>query len=349
MKIPKYTIAILFSTILAACGGGGSSSTQTEQPPVNPDKPVVPEVPVDPDKPVIPEIPVDPSKPQPPITPDPSANIFVAQAPYAPTIGNTKVGVDIGASHITYDFSGHLPFYNTAINRSDIHTVNTWNPATNSSQVVQGHSLTNSGIAGRLFRQDGYMGIGVIAGDGIVEEKLRTQVNAFPIPTRRHFLWELKFKVGGRTLGSPWRMAPAGESPATIWQLKTPSYGPTLLMGLDTDPKNPSKLFISFDSRVNPTQGGVSIGGLGNIDPAGENDVKIEAFLDEREASQGGKGFLKITVNGIEVVNKNGPVVQAGANYPYNWSMGMYLWKNTQPLSYDRFIYYKTARLINLD
>ncbi|MCP9760307.1 hypothetical protein EGI20_13485, partial [Aquitalea sp. S1-19] len=109
---------------------------------------------------------------------------FVAHEPYAPTIGNSKVSVDIGAPQITYDFSGHVPFYNPAAGRSDIHTINVWDPVNKRAQVVQGWQLKDDGVKDRVFKQKGYTAIGIIAGDGIVEEKLRTQVNAFPISTR---------------------------------------------------------------------------------------------------------------------------------------------------------------------
>ncbi|MCP9761116.1 hypothetical protein EGI20_17955, partial [Aquitalea sp. S1-19] len=222
-------------------------------------------------------------------------------------------------------------------------------PVNKRAQVVQGWQLKDDGVKDRVFKQKGYTAIGIIAGDGIVEEKLRTQVNAFPISTRKHLAWELKFRMGGRNLSTPWHKAPVGESSATVWQLKTPGYGPTLLMGVDSDAQDKNKLEISFDARVNPQLGGQRLGQLAGIDPDGENHVRIEAFLDEREASQGGKGILKITVNGKVIVDKKGPNVQAGATQPYNWSAGMYLWRNTVALPYDRFIYFKTLRLIDLD
>ena len=278
----------------------------------------------------------------------PSGDAYVAHAPYQATIGNTQVPVDLGASKITHDFSGSVPFYNAEIGRSDIATINVWNPQTQSAQNVMGHSLTNEGVKDRVFKDGDFTAIGVVAGDGIVEDKLRTQVNAFQFSTRKHYEWQLQFRLGGRRLGQPWQMAPAGESPATIWQIKTNGIGPALLMAVDTDPNNPGKVQLSFDERIDPTQGGQRITQVGNIDPNAEQDVRIETYLDERTAAQGGRGFLKITVNGQVLFDQPMATAQAGATSPYNWSVGMYLFANTRPLSYDRFIYFRTARLADL-
>ena len=287
---------------------------------------------------------VTPPETLPPMT----GNSFVAYAPYAPTVGTTNVSVDLGAHKNTHDFSGNIPFFNPEIGRSDIATINVWNSSTGSAEHVMGHSLTNAGVSGRVFKQDGYTAIGVKAGDGIVEEKLRTQVNAFPIPTRKHFEWQMKFKFGGRTASTPWHMAPVSESPATIWQFKTYGFGPPLLMAADTDPDNAGKLRLSFAERVNPNLGGNNIALFPGVDPSQEQDVRIEAYLDERTPAQGGRGFFKITVNGKVIFNKQMQTTQTGATSPYNWSIGMYLFANTNPLPYDRFIYFKTARLVEL-
>ncbi|TIC79208.1 hypothetical protein [Crenobacter intestini] len=278
----------------------------------------------------------------------PSGDAYVAHAPYLATVGNHQVPVDLGASKITHDFSGSVPFFNPEIGRSDIITINVWNPQTQSAQNVMGHSLSNEGVKDRVFKDGDFTAIGVVAGDGIVEEKLRTQVNAFQFSTRKHYEWQLQFRLGGRRLGQPWHMAPAGESPATIWQLKTIGFGPALGMVVDTDPNNPNKVQLHFDARIDPSQGGKRLTQIGNLDPNAEQDVRIETYLDERTAAQGGRGFLKITVNGQVLFDQPMPTVQAGATNPYNWSMGMYLYANTRPLSYDRFIYFRTARLVDL-
>ncbi|TIC85333.1 hypothetical protein [Crenobacter intestini] len=287
---------------------------------------------------------VTPPETLPPMT----GNTFIAYAPYWATIGDNQVLVDLGASKITHDFGGSVPFFNPEIGRSDIITINVWNPQTQSAQNVMGHSLTNEGVKDRVFKDGDFTAIGVVAGDGIVEEKLRTQVNAFRISTRKHYEWQMKFRLGGRRLGQPWHMAPAGESPGTIWQLKTIGFGPALGMVVDTDPNNPNRIQLHFDARIDPSQGGKRLTQIGNLDPNAEQDVRIETYLDERTVAQGGRGFLKITVNGLVLFDQQMPTVQAGATSPYNWSMGMYLYTNTRPLSYDRFIYFRTARLVDL-
>ena len=78
--------------------------------------------------------------------------VFVAKAPYAATIGENSVPVDLGADRITHDFSGNVPFFNQEIGRSDIGTINVWNPQTGSQQNVIGHSLTDAGVPGYVFK-----------------------------------------------------------------------------------------------------------------------------------------------------------------------------------------------------
>lgn len=273
--------------------------------------------------------------------------VFVANPPYSPQIGESSQFIELDGKSRVFDFGGDRPFVNSSTGSADFATINTWNSAAKQAEVIRSNSVPPEGVSGRVFKTGGYTAIGYIRGDGIVEGKLRTQINSFPIPARRRFVWDLSFRVGGAHLGSPWEFTPIGSAPATIWQLKTVGLPPALVMAIDTDPNDSTKLALSFDSRLDPKAPAIRLGDIGGLSPSTEIEVSIDAFLDERSIVNGGKGYLRISVNKTLVVDRWGPVLQPVATFPYHWSVGMYLYSNTSPLPIDRFVYWKSARLFS--
>lgn len=275
--------------------------------------------------------------------------VFVATPPYSPTIGETTVNVDLGGKARRFDFGGNAPFINAVTGVADMATINVWDSVNHQASVLTSSRIGPAGVAGRVFKTGGYTAVGYVRGDGIVEGKLRTQINSFPIPARKHFFWDLTFRLGGASLSSPWTYSARGVAPATIWQLKTEGLPPAVVMAFDTDPDDSSKLALSFDRRLNPSKPAINLGRIGGLSPLTDIKVGVDAFLDERSIVQGGKGFLRISVNGKLVVDVWGPVLQEVATQPYHWSLAMYLFSNTEPLPFDRFVFWKTARLMSFD
>lgn len=274
---------------------------------------------------------------------------FVAKPPYNPVLGESTVPVDLAGKERNFDFGGLAPMVNPATGVSDLATINVWDSAARRATVLTSSQISSAGVGGRVFKTGGYTAIGYVHGDGVVEGRLRTQVNSYPIPARRRFVWDLTVRFGGASLFSAWVASPRGFAPATIWQLKSEGLPPALVMAFDTDPADPEKLAISFDSRLDPSKPAINLGSIGGLAPRTDINVTIDAFLDERSIAQGGKGYLRVSVNGALVVDRWGPVLQAVASSPYHWSLGMYLFSNSDPLPFDRFGFWKKARLITFE
>lgn len=271
---------------------------------------------------------------------------FVALPSYGPGVGGVTYLVDLGNKARAFDFGGNTPFINPASGVADIATINVWDSRAKQAMTLRSYQINPAGVPARVFKTGAYTAVGYVRGDGIVEGKLRTMINSFPIPARRHFVWDLSFRLGGGNLAAPWVFTPKGVAPATLWQLKTSGLPPALVMAVDSDPSDDRRLLLNFDARLDPAKPAIRLGDVAGIDPAADTSVRIEAFLDERPVSAGGKGFLRISVNDRLIVDRWGPVLQTVASWPYHWSLAMYLYANTAPLDFDRFSYWRRARLL---
>lgn len=274
---------------------------------------------------------------------------LVTRPPYRAVLADTAQAVDLAGMARTHDFGGAVPLVDPVTGVAHFATLNVWDAAKKMPVVLTSERVPPQGVAGRVFKTGGYTALGYARGDGPVEGRLRTQLNSFPISARRHYVWDLAFRFGGASLASPWVMLPRGQSPATIWQLKSEGLPPSLVMAFDTDPADPQKLALSFDRRLEPSRPANNLGSLGGLSPQSEIQVRIDAYLDERPVFQSGQGFLRISVNGVLVVDVWGPTLQAAAVKPYQWSIGMYLFANETPLPHDRFVFWKIARLLAQD
>lgn len=271
--------------------------------------------------------------------------VYRAIPPYSPNVAGVPYAVDLAGKARSFDFGGSAPFLNAVTGVADFATINVWSQEFNQAQVLSGSKIPANGVPGRVFKKDGYTAIGYLKGDGIVEGKLRTQLNSFPISARKYYVWELIFRLGGASLFSPWVFTNRGVAPATLWQLKAEGLPPALVLAVDTDPNNAERVSINFDARLDPLKPAVRLADVSGINPSIDTDIRIEAFLDERPALQG-SGYLRVWVNGILIIDRWGPVLQDQAQFPYHWSLAMYLYNNTQPLTMDRFVYWKKARML---
>lgn len=272
---------------------------------------------------------------------------FIATPPYYPSVSGRSNYFDLANISRTFDFGGDEQFFNSRTGAPDFATVNAWDAVQDRAMVITSNRFAREGVPGRVFKTSDYTAIGYVKGDGVVEGTLRTQLNSFPISTRKPVIWKLKFRLGGNSLEMPWFITPHGFAPATLWQLKTVGLPPALVMAVDTDPTDSAKLKFVFDIRISPDKPASRLGDISGIHPARENYVRIESFLDDRPFSQGGMGFLRIFFNDQLIVVHRGPNVQAAAIDPYHWSLAMYLYANTAPLPFDRFVFWKQAKMIS--
>jgi hypothetical protein len=277
---------------------------------------------------------------------DVPGQVFVARPPYRPAIGSTVSAIDLAGRARRFDFGGSAPFVNPQTGAVDIATVNAWNEITGRGEVWTSNTIGPAGVGARVYKRGGYTAVGYFSGDGIVEGTLRTQINSYPIPSRRRYTWDLVVRFGGATLEDAWVETARGEAPATIFQVKAPGLPPPLVMAVDTDPRDPSRLMLHFDIRTQSRQPARRLGQIGGIEPGADTKVVVDGFLDEREPSGGGQGYWRISVNGVPVVQYQGVTVQRDAYRPYNWSVGCYMYNNTQPLPFSRFTYWRQARLL---
>lgn len=271
---------------------------------------------------------------------------FVAKPSYSVLVAGVNVSVDLANVPRGFDFSGSSPFVNPYTNVSDIATINYWDSTTQSAAVISSAKIkTLNGAPGHVFKTGAYTAVGYRKGDGVVEGTLRTMLNSYAIPARQRLVWDLNFRLGGSTPTSAWTFTPKGASPATLWQIKSGSIPPALVMAIDTDPKDPTSLQLAFDQRTVASQAAYRIADVSGLKPNTDIDVRIEIVTDERPISSGGQGYLNIKVNGKELVNKVGPVIQGAAITPYQWSMAMYLYNNKTPLAFDRFGFWRRAQM----
>jgi hypothetical protein len=273
--------------------------------------------------------------------------VFTANPPYSPSVADVAYHVDLAGSMRRFELAGNSPFINQLTGVTDFATINVWDPEGNKAVVITSNKVNANGVRDRIFKKNEYTAIGYVKGDGVVEGKLRAQINSFPIPSRQRFLWDLNFRLGEANLGSPWTFTEPGLAPATLWQLKTVDLPPSVVMAVDTDVKDNTKLMLNFDLRLNPYKPAVRLGDVSGINPSSDIIVQIDSYLDERPLSEGGRGFLKIMVNGRSIIDWLGPVLQKSASRPYNWSFGMYLYSNVLPLDFDRFSYWKRANMLS--
>lgn len=272
--------------------------------------------------------------------------VFVAEPPYWATVGNGESYVDLDGKARRHEFGGDLPFVRAQTGVSDIATINLWNATMNRAEVIASYWIGSDGAGGRVFKVPGEWAVGCLAGDRAVEGALRTQVNTFSIPARRRFVWDLSVRFGGAYASERWTFTPRGQSPATIWQLKTKGLPPPFVMVVDTDPQDSTRLMLHFDTRIQPAAVAQRVGEAGGLQPETPTEVLIDGYLDERAGNAGGKGYFRVWVNGRQVVNWMGPTLQVEASEPYSWSFGMYLYRDVQPLTFSRFSYWRRARLI---
>lgn len=296
---------------------------------------------------------------------------FVAMEPYVLNIMGTLTPSDLGGAPRTHDFSGVAPFVNPQTRASDPWMLQAWDVELTRkarqaarSLDVEYMDITNDGIPGRVTKA-GFDGepatlLRYVAGDGITHEKGRSQLNSWAVPPRTHVRWDLEVAFGQADGKNDWHLTPPaswidngkewvlvpGASPVLFWQLRLlrKSTQPAMAAHVDTDPKDPAKLSIYFTQKSGENTP-AEIGRVHGVPRHTRVPISIEAFLDERDGTEGGKGLLHIRVNGQLVVEKAGPTLSPGAD-EHSWQLDAYLWNEPQPYKYTRSVYLKTAKMV---
>jgi len=255
--------------------------------------------------------------------------------------------VNIGNVSRRHDFAGLKSFINPLTSQPDIATMLAGRPDMNNpSGVYSDSKIPAQGIPGRIETSGGRTVIGYRAGDHIVAGKCRTQISSFPVPSRKRVIWELEFTLGEDSPGNTWPHAPTGLHPVLIWQHKAPNSQPSMTLVVDADHNNPSFLSLIFGRKGGKATSVVRLGQVDRIERHRPISVMLEAYLDEREVSEGGAGYWRAWVNGELRLDSFGPTLSSMANEPHQWYLATYLYQDTQPLDSSWITYWSKARLL---
>jgi hypothetical protein len=296
---------------------------------------------------------------------------FVAKEPYVLNIQGVSKTISLGGASRSHDFSGAVPFVNPATGNSDPSVFQAYSRTQglaaggNDPYIVDwyGNQITNAGVVGRIgkttFGSDAVTMVKYNAGDGIAYEKCRTKMGSYPVPPRTHVRWEFEVAFGKADGINDWKLTPSthwgyngsewvidnGAVPVLFWALtsEAQSNGP-LDLSVDTDNLDPTKLVITSGQRVGTAPEKTEIMRVHGIQRHTMIPIVVEAFLDERETANGGKGILKIWVNNQLTLERTGPTLARGTK-PHYWSMNTYLWSEPRPSPYTRATFWKTARM----
>lgn len=264
---------------------------------------------------------------------------FTAKEPYSINVMGVMQSSNLWGASRTHDFCA--PFVNPVTGFADPAQMQACGINLNSAKI------TNAGFVGSIEKFGSATTVRYNAGDPITAGKCRTQLNSYAIPPRTHVRWELGVAFG--SVDNPWVLTPSGASPVLFWQVKSPAGGhPAMAAEVDTDQHDSSSLRMRFfmDGGLNG-QAFASPVLVGEVDGLKLNtniDIVIEAFLDEREVIDGGKGCMIVSVNGTQLCDVLAPTLVYGAG-KHNWSMCTYLYNEKVPYANTRASFWTTAMM----
>lgn len=284
--------------------------------------------------------------------------VFTARPPFnVETKGGSKrvvlgiygSGDDVARSH---DFV--TPLVNPSTNRTSVMTLQTTAlvnkvPTFTNISDISTPSAAKADTTGRFgLDAQGNLRMAYLANDPPSGEKLRTQVNSWPIPTRRQLTWDLSVRFAGSGAGETWPHTKFTASPALIWQLKSDPGFPPLGILVDVDPENPTKaLQLTFFQRLHNVSAYSRRWIAGGIDPNAFNDIVIQAVPDDRDAVEGGIGSLKVWLNGKLFAEAGGRNLIANLPDVNRWCFGIYLVAEATPSPISRYLTFRRARMLS--
>jgi hypothetical protein len=293
-----------------------------------------------------------------------ATSAFVAMDPYVIHIAGVPTTIPLGGAPRAHDFGGSTPFVNPSSGRADPSGLQFWDANLGKSVDISGDSITNAGAPGRIDKRI-INGLDVTmvrynAGDGISYEKCRSKLYSYPVPPRTHVRWELEVAFGNADGTNDWELTPSahwgsngsewvidnGGSPVLFWALTSHSQsnGP-IGLDVDTDVLDATKLMVTASLRTGTATQKKVLATVHGIARHVLVPVVVEAFLDERDPSEGGKGALKIWVNDQLVVDNDEPTLAQGTK-PHYWAITTYLWNEPEPYARTRATFWKMARML---
>ena len=277
--------------------------------------------------------------------PDLSAKkTFVATPPYTVLVKGTPQAVPLWGKPRTYDFVGNS-FVNPKIKAADADVMTAWDPA---GSMRPGNKITNEGMPGHIENKSGRLMVGSLAGDfPAVGKTCRAQVASYAVPSRQKVYWDYIVQLGSTEPGREWVITKPRASPVLISQLKAlDAVNPSLAIIADSDPLNSSRLQLGFSWKGGHASKAINVGKAHNIAPNTPVRIVMEAFLDERETSEGGKGYWRAWVDGALVVNLDAPTLYADASTPHQWLIDTYMYNDPCPNNLNRFTYWDRAKML---
>lgn len=271
---------------------------------------------------------------------------FVATEPYVIKVMGVDNTVRLYGASRTYDFSGQAPFINPKSGVADPGVIQGWDARTGSSRNLLGYQMTNDGLPGRVEKHSGTTMVRYNAGDGITAGKCRTQVVGYAIPPRTRVRWEFNVAFGANDRQNSWVLTTPRESPVLFWETKSISgTNPSMSAVVDTDPGDPgNSLKISFYKKGGKATTISTVASVGGLPRHTLIPIVVEAFLDEREISEGGIGREQVWVDGKLVADVAGPTLTWGPG-EHQWVIAMYLYNEPRPYRYTRASFWETARM----
>ncbi|RZI79042.1 MAG: hypothetical protein EOP38_26385, partial [Rubrivivax sp.] len=173
------------------------------------------------------------------------------------------------------------------------------------------------------------------------------QVNSYSIPTRRALTWDLSFKFGGDKVGEAWPTVKYTSSPVLIWQViqSTRGYPPMVLM-VDTDPADSNKLLLILAWRSTNTVAYTNRWTVASLAKNQYHDLVIQANLDERETAAGGRGQLRMWINGQLAADLNQRTLFPDLDDTYRWVVALYQTNEPSPIALTRVMKWRRARMM---
>jgi hypothetical protein len=288
---------------------------------------------------------------------------FVAMEPYVLNYAGENTTVTLGGFSRTHDFSGYAPFVNPTTGSNDPYGFQAWYHvgATKYEGSVYTYNITNAGIPGSIEKQT-LNGIPVTmvrynSGDGITVGKCRSKLYSYVVPPRTHVKWDLEVQFGNADGVNDWELTKSGVSPVLFWALSgMPNAGEVgyqpngpIALHVDTDDQDPTKLmfYLTLRGGTSTTNEGLTYEAyVHGISRNTMVPIVVEAFLDERAKSDGGKGILKLWVNNQLILEKVATTLNHGyyGKVPHNWSINTYVYNEALPYQHTRATFWKTAR-----
>lgn len=283
--------------------------------------------------------------------------VFTARPPFnvATKAGTKRVVLGIYGTKDdvprTHDFV--TPLVNPATGRTNVMTLQTAAvinkvPTFTNISDISSPPAAKADTSGRYgLDAQGQLRVAYLANDPPSTEKLRTQVNSWPIPTRQTLTWDLSVRFAGSGAGETWPLTKFSVSPVLIWQLKSDPGFPPMGMMVDVDPENPTKaLQLTFFQRLSNVSAYSRRWIVGGIDPNAFNDLIVQAVPDDRESGAGGIGMLKVWLNGKLFVNTTGRNLIPDLPDLNRWCFGLYMVAESTPSPVARYSTWRRARLL---